>query len=157
MQQTKALFDIRVVSTDARSYCGRTPTAVLCTAEAEKKQKYSLACQSRRASFTPLCVSVDGLLAPEANYFVRRLGDRLSMKWEQSFSVVMSWVRARLSFAILRAALLYVRGSRTKWRSLRVVDGDSLIVGTAMWLFFFCCIVGSVIRSVGVGHLFFLA
>ena len=28
----------------------------------------------------------------------------------------MGWVRARLSFAILRAALLCVRGSRTKWR-----------------------------------------
>ena len=83
-------------------------------------------------SFTPLCVSVDGLLAPEANHFVRRLGDHLSMKWEQPFSVVMSWVRARLSFAILRAALLCARGSRTKWRSLGVVDRASLPVGTAM-------------------------
>ena len=43
--QTKALFDIRVVNTDARSYCGRTPIAVLCSAEVEKKRKYSLACQ----------------------------------------------------------------------------------------------------------------
>ena len=68
--QTEALFDIRVVDTDARSYCGRTPIAVLCSAEVEKKRKYSLACQSRRASFTPLCVSVDGLLAPEARFFV---------------------------------------------------------------------------------------
>jgi len=33
--QTEALFDIRVVDTDARSYCGRTPTAVLCSAEVE--------------------------------------------------------------------------------------------------------------------------
>jgi len=130
--QTEALFDIRVVDTDARSYCGRTPTAVLCSAEAEKKRKYSVACQSRRATFTPLCVSVDGLLAPEANYFVRRLGDHLSAKWEQPFSVVTGWVRARLSFAILRAALLCVRGSRTKWRSLGVVDGASLPLATAM-------------------------
>jgi len=44
---TKALFDIRVVDIDARSYCGCTPTAVLCSAEVEKKHKYSLACQSR--------------------------------------------------------------------------------------------------------------
>ena len=85
-----------------------------------------------RASFTPLCASVDGLFAPEANYFVRRLGDHLSMRWEQPFSAVMSWVRACLSFAILRAALLCVRGSRTKWRSLGVMDGASLPIGTAM-------------------------
>ena len=77
-----------MVDTDAQSYCGRTPTAVLCSAEVEKKHKYSLACQSRRASFTPLCVSVDGLLAPEARFFVQRLSDNLSMKWEQPFGVV---------------------------------------------------------------------
>ena len=129
--QTEALFDIRVVDTDAWSYCGRTPIAVLCSAEVEKKRKYSLACQSRCASFTPLCVSVDGLLAPEARFFVQRLSDNLSMKWEQPFGVVSSWVRARLSFAILRAALLCVRGSRTKWRSLGIVDGASLPMLTA--------------------------
>ena len=37
--QTEALFDIRVVDTDARSYCGCTPTAVLCSAKVEKKWK----------------------------------------------------------------------------------------------------------------------
>ena len=129
--QTEALFDIRVVDTDARSYCGRTPIAVLCSAEVEKKRKCSLACQSHRASFTPLCVSVDGLLAPEARFFVQRLSDNLSMKWEQPFGVVSSWVRACLSFAILRAALLCVRGSRTKWRSLGIVNGASLPMLTA--------------------------
>ena len=35
--QTEALFDIRVVDTDAQSYCACTPHAVLCSAEAEKK------------------------------------------------------------------------------------------------------------------------
>ena len=54
-----------------RSYCDRIPIVVLCSAEVEKKRKYSLACQSRRASFTPLCVSVDGLLASEARFFAR--------------------------------------------------------------------------------------
>ena len=53
------------------------------------------------------------------------------MKWGQPFGVVSSWVRARLSFAILCAALLCVRGSRTKWRSLGIVDGASLPMLTA--------------------------
>ena len=42
----------------------------------------------------------------------------------------MGWVRARLSFAILRAALLCVRGSHTKWRSLGIIDGASLPIAT---------------------------
>ena len=124
--QTKALFDIRVVDTDAQSYCARSPKDILGSAEGEKKRKYLQACQDRRATFTPLCVSVDGMLGSEAESFVRRLGDFLAAKWERPYSVVMGWVRACLSFVILWAALLCVCGSQTKWRSLGISDGASL-------------------------------
>ena len=67
---------------------------------------------------TPLCVSVDGMLGSEAALLVKRLSDLLAAKWERPYSVVLGWVRARLSFAILRAALLCVHGSRTKWEEL---------------------------------------
>ena len=129
--QTEALFDIRVVDTDAQSYRARRPCDVLGSAEVEKKRKYLQACQDRRATFTPLCVSVDGMFGSEAEFFVKRLGDFLAAKWERPYSVVMGWVRARLSFAILRATLLCVRGSRTKWRSLGIVDGASLPITAA--------------------------
>ena len=66
------------------------------------------------STFTPLCVSVDGMLGSEAEFFVKRLGDFLAARWERLYSVVMGWVRARLTFAILQAALLCVRGSQTK-------------------------------------------
>ena len=128
--QTEALFDIRVVDTDARSYRSRSPRDVLRTAEGEKKRKYLQACQNRHATFTPLCVSVDGMLGSESEFFVKRLSDFLAVKWERPYSVVTGWVRARLSFAILRAALLCVRGSRTKWRSLGIIDGASLPIVT---------------------------
>ena len=124
--QTKALFDIRVIDTDTRSYCTRSPKDVLGTAEGENKHKYLQACQDRHATFTPLCVSVDGMLGSEVEFFVRRLGDFLAAKWERPYSVVMGWVRAHLSFAILWATLLCVRGGRTKWRSLGISDGASL-------------------------------
>ena len=129
--QTEALFDIRVVGTDARSYHAHTPHDVLSTAEVEKKRKYLQACQDRRITFTLLCVSVDGMLGSEAAFFVKRMSDFLAAKWERPYSVVSGWVRARLSFAILRAALLCVRGSRTKWRSLGIIDGGSLPIVTA--------------------------
>ena len=87
--QTEALLDIRVVDTDARSYRARSPHDVLGSAEVEKKCKYLQACQDRRATFTPLCVSVDGMLGSEAEFFVKRLGDFLAMRWERPYSVVM--------------------------------------------------------------------
>ena len=124
--QAEALFDVRVTDTDAQSYLHRSPKDVLTTAENEKKKKYSTACEERRANFTPLCVSVDGMLGSEADFFFKRLGDHLARKWEKSYSQVMGWVRARLSFAILRATNLCVRGSRTKWRSLGIEDGAGI-------------------------------
>jgi len=69
---------------------------------------------------------VDGMLSSEAEFFVKRMNDFLAARWERPYSVVTGWVRARLSFAILRAALLCVHGSCTKWRSLGIVDGAFL-------------------------------
>ena len=40
------LFDVRVVDTDAPSYQGRTPQAVLRTVETEKQRKYIPCCLS---------------------------------------------------------------------------------------------------------------
>ena len=125
-RQTEALFDIRVVDTDAQSYVNRSPMEVLGAAEQEKKMKYSLACEERRGAFTPFCCSVDGMLGREAEFFLRRLGDRLAAKWERSYSDVMCWVRARLVFAVLRSSILCLRGARTKWRGLGLEDGASI-------------------------------
>ena len=58
--------------------------------------------------------------------------------------MVMGWVRAHLSFAILRAVLLCVHGSRTKWRSLGIVDGASLPINAADYsLCFVSCVLFS--------------
>ena len=129
--QTEVLFDVRVVDTDARSYLACSSCDVLCSTEVEKKRTYLQACQNRHAAFTPLCVSVDGMLGSEAEFFVKRLSDFFAARWERPYSVVMGWVMARLSVAILRAALSCVHGSRTKWRSLGIVDGASLPITAA--------------------------
>ena len=74
--------------------------------------------------FTPLCTSLDGLLGREANVFVKRIAERLSYKWNTNYSQVLGWIRTHLSFSILRATVLCLRGSHTKWRSINVVDGS---------------------------------
>ena len=91
LPQAEALFDVRIVDTDAQSYRGRTPKDVLKSAEKEKKAKYGAACEERHALFTPLCCSVDGMLGGEAEVFVKVIGERLASKWDQSYSEVMGW------------------------------------------------------------------
>ena len=93
--QAEVLFDVRVIDTDTKSYLHRSPNAVIATAETENKRKYSSVCEERRASFTPLCLLVDGLNGRETNHLIKRLAECLSSKWKMSYSVVMGWVRAR--------------------------------------------------------------
>ena len=45
-----------------------------------------------------------------------RLAELLDTKKGESYATTMSWIRARVSFALLRSALLCLRGSRAKRR-----------------------------------------
>ena len=125
-RQSAASFDIRVTDTDAPSYLNRSPMSVLIAAEEEKKRKYVTACEDRHTSFTPLVTSVDGVLAPEFTFFLKRIADGLSAKWDRPYNQIMCWVRCRVSFAILRATNVCIRGTRTKWRSLGLEDGSTI-------------------------------
>ena len=49
----------------------------------------------------------------EAATFYKRLADKIASKEGKTFPTVMGWLRCRLSFAILRSAILCIRGSRS--------------------------------------------
>ena len=72
------------------------------------------------------CFSVDSLVGYEATCFLKRMACRLSTRWDTSFAEVLGWIHARLAFAIWRASVLCIRGSRTKWRSLGLEDGAAI-------------------------------
>ena len=75
--QTVALFDIRVIDTDAPSYLHRDVASILSSAEEEKMGKYNDAAEARRPSFiyTTSCIRVDGVLGREAECFIQLLAD----------------------------------------------------------------------------------
>ena len=57
----------------------KPPQSVLAVAEREKKRKYIAAYESRHCSFTPLCLTIDGLVGIEMKTFLQRLAERLSL------------------------------------------------------------------------------
>ena len=146
--QVEALFDVRVIDTDAPSHCHRAPNAILESSSLEKKRMYKKAVEDRRGTFTPFVLSVDGLLHKEASHFLtftpfvlsvdgllhkeashflKHMATALSSKWDKTYSITSSYVRSRLAFAGVRAVSLCLRGSRTKWRSgLGFEDGAPL-------------------------------
>ena len=107
---------------DAPSYLTRSVGSVLAMAEEEKKRKYVSAVEARRGSFSPFVVMVDSAMGPEAVLFLCRLAEKLSVGWERSYGEVIGWIKARLSFAIVRATDLCFRGSHVRWRSGTGID-----------------------------------
>ena len=49
--QVEALFDVRVIDTDAPSHCHRAPNAILESSSQEKKRMYKKAVEDRRGTF----------------------------------------------------------------------------------------------------------
>ena len=55
-------------------------------------------------------------MAVECKRYHSRLAELVAAKKGDSYATTMSWIRARVSFALLRTALLCLRGSRAKRR-----------------------------------------
>ena len=52
-------------------------------------------------------------MAPECEKFHKHLAEKIAEKSGEKYSKVISWIRCKLSFLILKAALMCVRGRRS--------------------------------------------
>ena len=104
----------------------------------EKKPKYNDAAEARRATFTPVIATYDGIFDHEAISYMKRLSTLLSSKWNQNYSQVHGWLKARMQVCILRSVSLCIRGSRTRFRGAGIEHGAqiSLFSGWRFFLFF---------------------
>ena len=111
-----AFFDIRVFHPDAASYRHQPIRSVLEQQERRKRLEYAeRIIHVDRGSFTPLVFTTVGGAAPECSMFLKRLCTLLAEKGDKSYGEVMSYVRCRLSFALLRSAIMCIRGSRSAY------------------------------------------
>ena len=51
-----------------------------------------------------------------ATQFYKRLANLLSAKHGLSYGIVMGWLRCKLSFSLLRYAIMCIRGARSSLR-----------------------------------------
>ena len=66
-----------------------------------------------RGVFTPLVFSTSGGMSKECTIFYQRLAALTADKTDQSYATLLGWIRVRLSFALLRMAILCIRGTRS--------------------------------------------
>ena len=115
LSQQSAFFDVRVVNPFAPACRSTQMAACYRRHEGEKRRAYEQRVREvEQGSFTPLVFSTSGGMGRAATVVYKRLASLLSSRREQPYSMVMGWLRCRLSFSLLRSAVMCLRGSRSR-------------------------------------------
>ena len=102
-----------------------TPKQIYKKHENEKKRQYAeRVMEIEQGTFTPLVFTTTGGMADECVKYHSRLAELIADKKGDSYSSEISWIRAKVSFAIVGSAILCLRGSRSRRRQLDFVDSD---------------------------------
>ena len=107
-------FYVTVCHPNAESYRDLSPEQIYRQHENGKKRSYAKrVMEIEQGTFTPLVFSTTGGMAEECRRYHSRLAELLAIKKGEDYSTTIAWVRTKVSLVILRAALLFLRGSRT--------------------------------------------
>ena len=109
-----AFFDVRVFNPNAKRYAKQELSKTYQTNEKEKKRLYNeRIMQVEHGTFTPLVMSATGGMGRESMKFYSRLSELISERRESSYSVVVTWIRRKIVFALMKSIGMCLRGSRS--------------------------------------------
>ena len=108
----------RVCHPNVDAYKNLTPEQIYKLHENDKKRLYSSrVLEVERGTFTPLVFTTTGGMSDECQRYHSRLAELLAVKKQESYASTIAWIRTRVSFAILRSALVCLRDSRSRRRT----------------------------------------
>eukprot|EP00794_Sanderia_malayensis_P005044 gene5044-biopygen4106 len=108
-----AFFDVRVINPFAKSHLSQKLSTAFSSSEKEKKRQYNQRIiDVEHGSFSPLVFTPYGGCGREAENVIINLAAKLAAKKDFEHGRVVHWLRTKLSFLLLRSAILCVRGSR---------------------------------------------
>ena len=111
----KAFVDVRVFHPQAPSNSCKTIPGMYQHHEQQKKRAYNTrVINVEKGTFTPLVFSTSGGMGPEASTFYKHLADKIAVKTNQRYSDVISFIRRRVRFDLLKTCLIALRGYRGK-------------------------------------------
>ena len=115
-QRQDAFFDVRVFNPHVSSNRCSFLEACYRKHEKEKRRSYDQRVREvERGTFAPFVFSATGGMGPAALTVYKRLASKISEKSRQSYSTTMGWTRCRLSYSLLRSAILCIRGSQSSY------------------------------------------
>ena len=116
-------FDVKVFNPFTHTHCSVSLPQCYRCAKLEKKRKYEeRISEVEHGVFSPLVFSCTGGMGPLATVVYKRIATLLSEKSGQSYSKTLYWLRCKLSFSLLWAAITCLRGSRSSLWSQRICN-----------------------------------
>ena len=111
----RTFYDVRVFHPNASSYRSTDTSQLYRNHELEKMRKYnSRVITVERGSFIPLIYTTFGGWGPQATRYHKRLAEKIATKRNEKYSHVLSHMRTKIRFSLLRSVLVAVRGERGK-------------------------------------------
>ena len=109
-------WDVKFTNAEADFQRHKSIKSVLKTSEQGKKRSYNTrVMEVEQGTFTPIILTVKGVMGPEGNRYHKTLASKIAEKSGERYDDVMRVIRVKTSFLVLRSSLLCVRGSRTMY------------------------------------------
>ena len=110
----RIFVDVRIFNPYAPIYSNTPMSSNYKRHEKMKKRAYDQRVREiKHATFIPIVLSATGGMGNQATHFYKRIAKCLASKWDQPYSSIMSWLRCKLTFSLLRLAIQCLRGARS--------------------------------------------
>ena len=111
-----SFFDVRVFNPGAPS--NHPIKSAYCRHERKKRRQYEQRVREvEHGHFTLLVFTTTGGMGDAAGQVYNRLANLLTEKLDFSYGEVMGWIRCKLSFALVRSAIMCIRGAHSRLHS----------------------------------------
>ena len=108
----RTFFDVKIFNPHAKS-CPKTIKDAYKYHESIKRNKYEERIhETEHSSFNALVFACSGGAGPSASRVMKQLATKISKKCGEPYADTISYIRTKISFALLRSCVLCLRGCR---------------------------------------------
>ena len=123
----KVFLDIRIFNPIADTHLKKSLKEAHEANEQEKKRQYNDRIQNvEHGFFTPLVFSCFGGMSHECKMFFKHITNLIADKRNETYQNVTRWIKTKISFALLKVALICLRGYRGKFKEKECVLDENI-------------------------------
>ena len=123
----KAFFDVRVFNPFAQVHLNSSLEKCFENNEKEKKRMYNQRIiQIEHGTLSPLIFTPYGGTSRETEHVIKTLCSKIALKRKLPYSQTMNWFRSKISFILMKSAILCVRGTRDWKQDVQIANLDDI-------------------------------